>query len=111
MRMYAWGFSLIDAFFVVTMLVTILDRGGVMGAICRWNFLGSIGRVSYCLYIIHVFVDFLCHKAVFHQLPRFDSYGTAFVSLAAAVLSYAVALVSWRFFEQPLLRRAHAYKY
>ena len=111
MRMYAWGFSLIDVFFVVTMLVTILDRGGLLAAICRWNFLGSLGRVSYCLYIIHVFVDFLCHKAVFHELPRFDSAGTVLVSLGAAVLSYALALISWRVFEQPLLSRAHVYKY
>jgi peptidoglycan/LPS O-acetylase OafA/YrhL len=111
MRIYAWGFSLIDVFFVVTLLVTILDRGGLLAVVCRWNLLGSLGRVSYCLYIIHVFVDFLCHKAVFHELPRFDSAATALVSLGAAALSYALALISWRVFEQPLLSRAHVYKY
>ena len=111
MRMYAWGFSVIDVFFVVTMLVIILDRGSLLAAICRWNFLGSLGRVSYCLYVIHVFVDFLCHKAVFQGLPRFDSAGTALVSMGAAALSYVLALASWRIFEQPLLNRSHAYKY
>jgi peptidoglycan/LPS O-acetylase OafA/YrhL len=111
MRMYAWGFSLIDAFFAVTMLMTILDTRSVWAAICRWSFLGSLGRVSYCLYVIHVFVDFLCHKAVFERLPRFDSASTVLVSLGAAALSYATALASWKFFEQPLLQRAHAYKY
>jgi peptidoglycan/LPS O-acetylase OafA/YrhL len=111
MRMYAWGFSLIDVFFALTMLVTILDTGGVIASVCRWSFLGVLGRVSYCLYVIHVFVDLMCHKAVFGQLPRFDSAGTALVSLGAAALSFILALASWRFFEQPLLRRAHAYKY
>jgi peptidoglycan/LPS O-acetylase OafA/YrhL len=111
MTMYSWGFSLIDMFFAVTMLVTILDTDSIWAAICRWVFLGSLGRVSYCLYIIHVFVDLLCHKAVFHRLPRFDSAATALVSLGAAALSYAIAVASWKFFEEPLLRRAHAYKY
>jgi peptidoglycan/LPS O-acetylase OafA/YrhL len=110
-RMYSWGFSLIDLFFAVTMLVTILDTGGLVAAICRWRFLGSLGRVSYCIYVIHVFIDLLCHKAVFRQLPRFDSAGTVLVSLGAAVLSYLLALASWRFFEQPLLHRAYVYKY
>jgi peptidoglycan/LPS O-acetylase OafA/YrhL len=111
MRMYSWGFSLIDVFFAVTMLVTILDTGGIWAAICRWRFLGSLGRVSYCLYVIHVSVDLLCHKFVFHELPRFDGPSTAMVSLGAAGLSYGIAQASWKFFEQPLLQRAHAYKY
>ena len=111
MRMYAWGFSLIDVFFVVATLISILDPGGLLAAICRWSLLGSVGRVSYCLYVVHVFVDFLCHKAVFGQLPRFNSVGTSLVSIGAAALSYAIALASWRFFEQPLLQRARAYKY
>jgi peptidoglycan/LPS O-acetylase OafA/YrhL len=111
MRMYAWGFSVIDVFFAATMLVVILDTGNLLAGICRCSFLGSLGRVSYCLYVVHVFVDFLCHKAVFGQLPRFDSVSTALVSLGAAALSYALALASWKFFEQPLLERAHAYKY
>ena len=111
MRMYAWGFSVIDVFFAVTMMLTILEPRSLVAGICRWSFLGSLGRVSYCLYVIHVFVDFSCHKVVFGRLPRFDSISSALVSLGAAALSYALALASWKFFEQPMLRRAHTYKY
>jgi peptidoglycan/LPS O-acetylase OafA/YrhL len=110
MRMYSWGFSLIDTFFAVAMLMIIFDARSVLAAVCRWRFLGSLGRVSYCVYVIHVLVDYLCHQAIFRRLPSFDSGPTALVSIGAAALSFAIALASWKFFEQPLLQRAHAYR-
>ena len=109
--MYSWGFSVVDAFFASLLAIAVLLPGGKWAAVCRSRFLAEIGRVSYCLYVIHAAVDLACHELFFHRLPRFDSLGAALVSIVAAALAYGLAEVSWKFFEHPLLRRGHALKY
>jgi peptidoglycan/LPS O-acetylase OafA/YrhL len=85
--------------------------GSMWAAICRFRFLAEMGRVAYCLYVIHQVVDLACHKLLLHDLPRFDTWRTALVSTIAAIVGYGLAAISWRFFEDPLLRRGHALKY
>ncbi|MGB8523819.1 MAG: acyltransferase [Candidatus Acidiferrales bacterium] len=111
LEMYSWGFSVVDAFFASLLAIAVLLPGGKWAAVCRSPFLAEIGRVSYCLYVIHAAVDLACHELFFHSLPRFDSLGAALVSIVAAALAYGLAEVSWKFFEHPLLRRGHALKY
>jgi peptidoglycan/LPS O-acetylase OafA/YrhL len=111
LTMDSWGFSVVDAFFASLLAIAIMTPGSKWAAACRLPFLAEIGRVSYCLYVIHAAVDLACHELFFHSLPRFDSLGPALVSVFAAALGYGLAEVSWKFFEDPLLRRRHALKY
>ena len=109
--MYCWGFSAVDALFASLLAIAVMVPNSLWSAFCRLPFLAEMGRVSYCLYVIHAAVNLACHHLFFHQLPRFDGWRTALVSAIAAALSYGLAALSWRFFEHPLLRRGHALKY
>jgi len=109
--MYAWGFSVVDALFASLLAIAIMVPGSKWAAICRLRFFAEMGRVSYCLYVIHQVVDLACHRLLLHDLPRFDTWRTALVSTIAAIVGYGLAALSWRFFEDPLLRRGHALKY
>ena len=111
LEMYAWGFSVIDFLFATLVAIAIMAPATVWGAFCRLPFLREVGRVSYCMYVIHQAVILGCHELVFHRLPRFDSWATALVSLLAAMTTYGIAALSWRFLEHPLLRKGHAYEY
>ena len=111
LTMYSWGFSVVDAFFACLLAIAVMVPGSRWAAFCRLSFLAEIGRVSYCLYVIHAVVDLACHELFFQSLPRSDSLKTALVSVLAAALSYGLAALSWRFFEHPLLRKGHALKY
>jgi peptidoglycan/LPS O-acetylase OafA/YrhL len=111
LAMYSWGFSVVDAFFASLLAMAIMVPSSRWSAVCRLPFLAEMGRVSYCLYVIHAAVNLACHQLFFRNLPRFDSLTTALVSAFAAALSYGLAALSWRFFEHPLLRRGHALKY
>jgi len=51
------------------------------------------------------------HKFVRGDLPRFDSPGSIAVSLLAFGVTMLIAEFSWRFFEHPLIKRGHRYKY
>jgi peptidoglycan/LPS O-acetylase OafA/YrhL len=85
--------------------------GRLWASICRWPFLRELGRLSYCLYVIHQAVNLICHEVLLGTSPRFLGWSTAGVTAFAALLTYGLAKLSWAFFERPLLRRGQAYKF
>jgi peptidoglycan/LPS O-acetylase OafA/YrhL len=111
LTMYSWGYFVVDVLFASLLAIAIMMPGSPWAAVCRLPFLTELGRVSYCLYVIHMAMNLVCHKLFFHRIPRFESWSTALVSAFAAVLSYGLAVLSWKFFEHPLLSRGHALKY
>jgi peptidoglycan/LPS O-acetylase OafA/YrhL len=111
LTMHSWGFSVMDGFFASLLAIAVMAPRSVWAAVCRWPFLAELGRVSYCLYVIHAAADLACHKLLLHDVPRFDSWRAAGVTALAAGLAYGLAALSWRYFEHPLLRKGHALKY
>ncbi len=106
-----WGLTSIDASCAFLLVVAIMFPGGMWASVCRWPFLAELGRLSYCLYVIHQAVNLLCHEVFLGTSPRFVSWNTAGVTILAALLTYSLAKFSWAFFERPLLQRGHAYKF
>lgn len=64
-----------------------------------------LGRISYCIYIIHFGVLWMLMRFVFHA--RIGEYLWLDLAIAPVglVLSIAVAELSWRYLERPLLQR------
>lgn len=111
LTMAAWGFSALDALFVGLLAIALVVPGGAWAKVCRWSFLAEMGRISYCLYVIHQVVNMACHKILLHAVPRADSLRTAGVTTLAVLLAYGLATLSWKFFEHPLMRRGHVFTY
>lgn len=110
-EMCSWGYSVVDVFFASLLVIAVMLPSSRWAAVCRLPFLTEMGRVSYCLYVIHTAVNLACHELFFHGIPRFESWSTGLVSALAAGLSYGLAVLSWKFFEHPLLSRGHTLKY
>lgn len=80
------------------------------------GWLRSVGRYSYCLYLIHLPVLWTMKELVFDPTRAPQLMGS---SLPAQVMFYAVAFVpafalawlSWRYFEQPILRLKRFFPY
>ena len=106
-----WGLTCIDASCAFLLAFATMLPGGLWASICRWPFLRELGRLSYCLYVIHQAVNLICHEVIFGTSPRFLGWSTAGVTVLAALLTYALAKLSWTFFERPLLRRGQVYKF
>jgi peptidoglycan/LPS O-acetylase OafA/YrhL len=111
LSMAAYGFTVIDSFFALLLLSMIATPGGVWAATCRWSFLIEMGRVSYCLYVIHQAVNVAVHETLLRATPRADSWRAILVTALAALVAYSLATLSWKFFEHPLIRRGHRYPY
>jgi len=98
-------------FFAVSLLLVLSRRKSFLAAFMRLGFLRDIGGVSYCIYIIHTAVFLFFHQILLGALPAVTDGKAAGVTLLAALATYGIAKLSWRFFEQPLLRRGHAFRY
>jgi peptidoglycan/LPS O-acetylase OafA/YrhL len=105
------GLPLFGMLFLSLLTIALTDRAGTIARILRLRALRELGRVSYCVYIIHVTVNWIVHRFVGHDLPRFDSLRSIAITLLAFGVTLLIAELSWRFFEHPLVRRGHQYKY
>lgn len=109
--MTAWGLSSLDLLFSCLLMIVLLFPETLFGSFCRSRLLRELGRVSYCVYIVHEAVHLICHRFLFHQALRITVWQSAALAVLSAFVSYGIAWVSWKCFENPLLRRGHAFQY
>jgi peptidoglycan/LPS O-acetylase OafA/YrhL len=105
------GRTVIGLFFVFLMIISLTDKEGLLARIFRWGPLRELGKVSYCVYIIHRAVNWSLHRTVLHGDPRFDNWPAIGVTLFSFVVTMILAELSWHFFENPLIHRGHRYTY
>src|SRR5579864_754138 len=107
----AFQFSWLAALYVCLMMLALLEPNGGIAKVSRWRFLREWGRVSYCVYLIHLGILGLCHTVLLRSLPSITTWQGVLTTLLALGLTWSLARFSWRFFEKPLLSRGHRYQY
>jgi peptidoglycan/LPS O-acetylase OafA/YrhL len=105
------GFTWLAAFYVVILLLALVRQEGAIARWARMAWLRELGRVSYCVYIIHLVVNVVFHSLLRRASPATPDWRGAAVTLFAAFATMGIALISWKFFEGPLVRLGHSFKY
>lgn len=105
------GYSWLALLFSCLLLLSLLAPRGLWSRVLRLSFLRELGRLSYCIYLIHLLVLGLCHALLLHHWPTISTVPGALVTIFAFGLTYVLAFLSWRFIEYPLLRRGHFHRY
>jgi peptidoglycan/LPS O-acetylase OafA/YrhL len=105
------GYTWIAFFYVSILLLAISSSTGLIARLSRASWLRELGRVSYCMYIIHRPVQLGVSMLTTHRPPElFNSVDIA-VSIAALAATYGIAQVSWILLEHPLLQIGHRWTY
>ena len=103
----AYAFS-----FVSLLLIALVNGKGLLVKVFRWSALRELGKVSYCMYVIHPMVMWSLFRGLDHgDEPHFDSWKSIALTLPAFATTLLLAELSWRFFEGPMIRRGHRYFY
>jgi peptidoglycan/LPS O-acetylase OafA/YrhL len=109
--MTSWGYSWLALFYAGFLLLAVVDTGGWLERALRNSALTRLGTLAYCLYLIHISVM----QSVRHPLNSWlrSSLQLAWIlgGILGATASVALASLSWKYFEKPLLRRGHRYQY
>jgi peptidoglycan/LPS O-acetylase OafA/YrhL len=98
-------------FFALLILSVLVNNSGWLARVMRNSFLREMGRLSYCIYIIHLSVLVVCFAAFLHEIPSLETPASFLVAGISFVLTYALAWLSFKYFEGPMLRRGHTFKY
>jgi peptidoglycan/LPS O-acetylase OafA/YrhL len=116
-RMQQFGYSLI-AVIAGAMLVSAINRPAesLWPRILSAGWLRAFGKYSYCLYLIHVPVTRAVREYVFNPeeyptLAVAPWVGQVLFYPVAAAPAFALAWLSWRFFEAPILRLKARFPY
>jgi peptidoglycan/LPS O-acetylase OafA/YrhL len=105
------GFTWLAAFYVAILLLALSRRDGPIARLARMAWLRELGRVSYCIYIIHLAVNVIFHSLLRRASPATSDWRGVAVTLLAALATYGIAWCSWKIFEGPLVRLGHSSKY
>jgi len=93
------------------LVIVVAFPQSVLGKICTFRILRELGRVSYCVYVIHQVVQLVCVRLLLKESLQISPRPGYFVGVLAICVSYGLAWCSWKFFENPLLARGRAFKY
>ena len=95
----------------LTGFVMLLTSGASEGRRFRSQTLQFLGQISYGLYLLHQPVSGLMHGLILGSRPDIGTGPQIAVTVAALAVALALATLSWHFFESPLLRLGHQWRY
>jgi len=105
------GFTWMAAFYAAVLLLAVQSRAGWLAGFLRMPLLLELGSVSYCVYLVHLVVNVTLHALLLHHSPQISTISGALVTVLAVAVAYSSAKLSWIYFEGPLQRRGHAFRY
>lgn len=95
------GYSLTSAFFAIALMWTIHHRSSLASAFLRWGPLIGLGKICYGVYLLQRPAEVIVNKGLEVTGIEVDPTLMLPVKMTAAL---ATAWVSWRLFEEPILR-------
>jgi len=109
--MQAVGYTWMDMFYCLILLLVLEKTASPLASFTRMVGLRELGRVSYCLYLIHPSVGFICQRLLAAKLEHVHPWQGIVCNAVAVVLCYVIARLSWTCLEYPLLQKGHAFQY
>lgn len=91
----------------LSLIVYLICRPeGAFGRFLCSNIMRALGKISYCIYIVHWGVLWMIFRFVLHTAIGENLRLDFSVAPIALLISIAIAGLSWKYLELPLLRRA-----
>jgi len=109
--MQSIGYTWIAILFAHVLVLTLVSPSGVIASVARTRWLRELGNVSYCLYIVHQAVNALCHNILQPAAVKQSDWRAIGIPMVSCVLAYSLAKLSLVYFERPMLRVGHTFKY
>jgi peptidoglycan/LPS O-acetylase OafA/YrhL len=105
------AFTWVALFYVCLLLIGVSEESGVVKKLLNLKPLIEVGVVAYCLYLFHQLVNGLAHGLILGSNYAISDWRDALVTVFSFLLVFTIARLSWRWFEKPLVRVGHRYRY
>ena len=98
-------------FYLCLLLIAITQRQSPLARFLRNPTLMSIGVIAYGAYLFHQPALGLCYALMRGTLPAITDFATLAITFCALLLTLSLAKLSFVYFEKPLLRLGHRFRY
>jgi peptidoglycan/LPS O-acetylase OafA/YrhL len=98
------GYTWVALFYVTILLFVLTRPDSMLSKALRMKWLCWLGTLAYGIYLFHTGVQYLLFGLICGHGATISSIPTLLVTLAAVALTLLLAALSWRYFEQPLIR-------
>ena len=105
-----WGRSWLALFFLLFVLIAVIDTQGFLAKSLRSRVLGGLGNISYGVYLLHQVVFSLTLAFLFPSATRTASV-LFLASIVSIVFVIGSASIFYHFVEKPIIRFGHRIKY
>lgn len=106
------GYSWIAAFYATLLLLVLANQGKIERQVFSTPVLVRLGTLAYAVYLFHQGTNGLFHWALLAETPWIHDLSSLGITVFSLIIVVALAEVSWRYMEKPLIQRAQSrYRY
>jgi len=98
------GYTWVALFYVTILLFVLTRPESRLNRILRMKWLCWLGTLAYGIYLFHTGVQYLLFGLIWGRGATINNIPTFMVTVAAVPLTLLLAMLSWKYIEQPLIR-------
>jgi peptidoglycan/LPS O-acetylase OafA/YrhL len=107
----SFGYTWIAFFYFSLLWIALTRKASWIAAIFRLRLLTLFGTLAYGLYLFHQPILGVMHGIIRHSSPYVTDPFAFLVTSCALVCLLGLAYLSWTYFEKPIVKFGHKYKY
>jgi peptidoglycan/LPS O-acetylase OafA/YrhL len=111
LEMVTFGFTWLAMFYGCLLLLVVTGAGGTWPAFFRIRLLQHFGLIAYGMFLMHMAVNSLAHGIILGKEAQIKNFTDAAVTGVGFIVTWVLAVLSWKFFEQPIIRWGHSFRY
>jgi peptidoglycan/LPS O-acetylase OafA/YrhL len=110
-EMVTFGFTWIAAFYACLLLLIATAKTGFLARVFRNSLLRHFGLIAYGMFLMHMVVDCFAHGLILGKSSDITGLADVAVTALAFFATWLLAILSWKFLEQPIIRWGHSFRY
>jgi peptidoglycan/LPS O-acetylase OafA/YrhL len=105
------GIAWMCAFFATVLILTLTSPECIFSRAMRLPLFTGLGRIAYSVFLFHLGIYLLCIWALTGHEWVMNSWKDMGVALLSLAITLTFSKLSWQYFEKPIIRWSHAWKY
>ena len=106
-----WGFSCLGTFYTGVLLCVYCALSPTLIELLSTVVLRKLGQLAYCSYLAHCVLIEACRSFIRSHTALSSAQVWAGGGITGVALALIVASISWKYLEEPLIRRGHGFAY
>ncbi len=108
----SFGFTAIALFYACFIMIALVDKTGIIARLLRIRLLRHFGSIAYGIYLIHLAIRGIVGELILGAGASGSSILLQdLVAIPAFLATWLLAVMSWKYFERPIVQWGHSFRY